>query len=414
MMPPPPPPSPPPAAAALAQHHQRHQEKAGRGLLMNNNDDDDNLKSSSSSSAIPSSSHNHYHYPSSFQTVLCRLVRRGCASTLLDSPAVHVPYGVLRRITNNFLHSRKLGKGGTSSVYRGVFAPRYSNPSSSSFAFATDIHQQQEQAVATVQVAVKRLNMDYYVSGRSSRRRRRRRNGTKNDNKKSSYSATAAVIKPVLLARQFVLEVEQIAKRSSRQQQLMYLEATYPRIKHPNLLEILGYSINGPFPCIVYRFLPEGSVLDHLLLSPEMSTSRNARDSTGHPCLFNDALARVRVALDTAAGLAFLHSRHMVHRDVKAANILLDKHLRAQLGDYGFAASISSSDDSREDNDDADHVQQVVGTLAYMAPEAFLGHVSPKLDSFAFGVVLLELLTGMPAFDDNLAHPGQDLKDNGS
>jgi interleukin-1 receptor-associated kinase 4 len=120
---------------------------------------------------------------------------------------------------------------------------------------------------------------------------------------------------------------------------------------------------------------------------------------------------RVQIACDAARGLEYFHTRGprpLVHRDVKSANVLLDSRLRAKLADYGFARFVADEADSAATSL-LGVTSNVVGTQAYMAPEAFRGDVSVKLDVFGFGVVLLELITGMPGYDDRKAHPGQDL-----
>ena len=81
--------------------------------------------------------------------------------------------------------------------------------------------------------------------------------------------------------------------------------------------------------------------------------------------------------------------------------------MRAKLADYGFARFVADEADAASSM--LGMTSNVVGTQAYMAPEGFRGDVSVKLDVYGFGVVLLELLTGMPGYDDKKAHPGQDL-----
>ena len=106
------------------------------------------------------------------------------------------------------------------------------------------------------------------------------------------------------------------------------------------------------------------------------------------------AQERIVVLSDVARGLAYLHSQVLViHRDVKSANVLLDRGCVGRIGDFGVAKS-----GWRESESDGTvthvHTQQMMGTLVYMAPEYKNGQVSTKIDAFAFGLVILETLTG--------------------
>nr|GEU67392.1 probable serine/threonine-protein kinase PBL3 [Tanacetum cinerariifolium] len=108
---------------------------------------------------------------------------------------------------------------------------------------------------------------------------------------------------------------------------------------------------------------------------------------------------RMRIAIDVAEGLAFLHSQEpsIIYRDLKASNILLDTDFNAKLSDFGLARNGPEGDST--------HVStRVVGTNGYAAPEYIAtGHLTPKNDVYSFGVVLLELLSGRRAIADERA-----------
>ncbi|XP_019934750.2 interleukin-1 receptor-associated kinase 4 [Paralichthys olivaceus] len=150
-------------------------------------------------------------------------------------------------------------------------------------------------------------------------------------------------------------------------------------LKHENLVDMVGFSCDGQHPCLVYAFMANGSLLDRLAClndSPPLSWRQ-----------------RCVIAEGTARGLEYLHSNHHVHRDVKSANILLDVNLVAKISDFGLTRASDKLTTMMTD--------RVVGTRAYMAPEALRGEITPKSDVFSFGVVLLEILSGLPPACDN-------------
>lgn len=154
------------------------------------------------------------------------------------------------------------------------------------------------------------------------------------------------------------------------------------QLRHQNLLTLCGYSVDGPVPCLVYQFMQNGSLLDNLA---------SKDDSI---CL--KWKMRVTIAEGIAQGISHLHTalaKPLVHRDVKSANILLDNNYEPKLGDFGLVRM--------GDHNHTVATTTIFGTSAYMAPEAFRGDVSVKMDIFSYGVVLLELLTGLPPHDEN-------------
>ncbi|XP_028089487.1 BRASSINOSTEROID INSENSITIVE 1-associated receptor kinase 1-like isoform X3 [Camellia sinensis] len=151
---------------------------------------------------------------------------------------------------------------------------------------------------------------------------------------------------------------------------------------HRNLLPLCGFCMTLTERLLVYPFMSNGSVASCL---------RERLDS--QPPL--DWPKRKRIALGSARGLAYLHDHcnpKIIHRDVKAANILLDEEFEAVVGDFGLAKLMDYKDT---------HVTTVVrGTIGHIAPEYLsTGKSSEKTDVFGYGVMLLELITGQKAFD---------------
>ncbi|WJX26808.1 hypothetical protein P8452_15684 [Trifolium repens] len=151
---------------------------------------------------------------------------------------------------------------------------------------------------------------------------------------------------------------------------------------HRNLLRLYGFCMTPDERLLVYPFMPNGSVADRL------------RESfRGKPCL--DWNRRMHIAVGAARGLLYLHEQcnpKIIHRDVKAANILLDESFEAVVGDFGLAKLLDQRDS---------HVTTAVrGTVGHIAPEYLsTGQSSEKTDVFGFGILLLELITGQKALD---------------
>ncbi|KAB1996069.1 hypothetical protein ES319_D13G205100v1 [Gossypium barbadense] len=155
------------------------------------------------------------------------------------------------------------------------------------------------------------------------------------------------------------------------------------RLSCPYLLKLLGYCADQHHRILIYEFMPNGNLQQHL-----------HHPSNQHRPL--DWGNRLIIALDCARGLEFLHehaSPTVIHRDFKCSNILLDENLRAKVSNFGLAKMGS-------DKINGQILTRVLGTTGYLAPEyASKGKLTTKSDVYSYGVVLLQLLTGRVPVD---------------
>ncbi|KAI7736876.1 hypothetical protein M8C21_014417, partial [Ambrosia artemisiifolia] len=149
-------------------------------------------------------------------------------------------------------------------------------------------------------------------------------------------------------------------------------------VHHLNLVRLIGYCVEGSL-FLVYEFIGNGNLSQHL------------RDSSGREPI--PWATRVQIALDSARGLEYIHEHTVpvyIHRDIKSPNILIDENFRAKVADFGLTKLTEVGSDSLQ--------TRLVGTFGYMPPEyAQYGEVSPKVDVYAFGVVLFELISAKEA-----------------
>ncbi|KAL1556055.1 putative LRR receptor-like serine/threonine-protein kinase [Salvia divinorum] len=172
-----------------------------------------------------------------------------------------------------------------------------------------------------------------------------------------------------------------VASRQGKSEFLAEIE-TISAVQHRNLVKLYGCCIEGNKRLLVYEYL-ENKSLDQALF--------------GKGSFFLDWHMRFDICLGVARGLAYLHEEsrlRIVHRDVKASNILLDAQLNPKLSDFGLAKLY---DDTKT------HMStRVAGTIGYLAPEyAMRGHLTEKADVFGFGVVALEIISGRANSDPN-------------
>ncbi|KAJ8532662.1 hypothetical protein K7X08_012585 [Anisodus acutangulus] len=181
-----------------------------------------------------------------------------------------------------------------------------------------------------------------------------------------------------------VVAVKQLSVASHQGKSQFVAEiATISAVQHRNLVKLYGCCIEADRRLLVYEYL-ENKSLDQALFEKGS--------------LYLDWPTRFQICLGVAKGLAYLHEEsrvRIVHRDVKASNILLDSDLNPKISDFGLAKLY---------DDKKTHIQTgVAGTIGYLAPEyAMRGHLTEKADVFSFGVVALEIVSGRPNSDSSL------------
>ncbi|CAN6443546.1 unnamed protein product [Victoria cruziana] len=148
-------------------------------------------------------------------------------------------------------------------------------------------------------------------------------------------------------------------------------------LQHPNLVKLLGCCIEGNQLMLVYEYMENNSLANALFGSEEGRLKLDWR-------------TRCKICIGIARGLAYLHEEsrlRVVHRDIKATNVLLDKDLNAKISDFGLA---------KLEEEGKTHIStRIAGTIGYMAPEyAMRGYLTDKADIYSFGVVAMEIVSG--------------------
>jgi interleukin-1 receptor-associated kinase 1 len=147
--------------------------------------------------------------------------------------------------------------------------------------------------------------------------------------------------------------------------------------------EISGWSYNKGVPVLVYEYMTHGS-LDHHLF--RRGGHDNQNPSGARICQWNTRHSIVR---DIATGLHYVHHEHepmVLHRDIKAGNVMLDSTFRARLGDFGISCTVAPS---------KSYVTGIAGTFGYIGPDyAVSGKATRQTDIYAFGILILEVVTG--------------------
>ncbi|KAL3576558.1 hypothetical protein D5086_021841 [Populus alba] len=175
-----------------------------------------------------------------------------------------------------------------------------------------------------------------------------------------------------------VIAVKQLSSKSKQGNREFVNEiGMISALQHPHLVKLYGCCIEGNQLLVVYEYLENNSLARALFGRDEHQIKM-------------DWQTRKKILLGIAKGLAYLHEESrlkIVHRDIKATNVLLDKDLNAKISDFGLA---------KLDEEENTHIStRIAGTIGYMAPEyAMRGYLTDKADVYSFGVVVLEIVSG--------------------
>eukprot|EP00252_Welwitschia_mirabilis_P004105 TRINITY_DN142_c0_g1_i1.p1 TRINITY_DN142_c0_g1~~TRINITY_DN142_c0_g1_i1.p1 ORF type:complete len:366 (+),score=73.27 TRINITY_DN142_c0_g1_i1:251-1348(+) len=170
------------------------------------------------------------------------------------------------------------------------------------------------------------------------------------------------------------------------------------RLKHENVLQLLGYYVEGSLRILAYEFATMGSLHDILHGRKGVQGSQ--------PTIVLDWMQRVKIAVGAAKGLEYLHEKaqpRIIHRDIRSSNVLLFDDFNAKIADFNLS-------NQAPDMAARLHSTRVLGSFGYHAPEyAMTGQLNQKSDVYSFGVVLLELLTGRKPVDHTMPRGQQSL-----
>ncbi|KAG4985184.1 hypothetical protein AAZX31_12G041700 [Glycine max] len=192
----------------------------------------------------------------------------------------------------------------------------------------------------------------------------------------------AVVYRGVLHDASFVAVKNLLNNKGQAEKEFKVEVEAIGKVRHKNLVRLVGYCAEGARRMLVYEYVDNGN-LEQWLHGDVGPVSPLTWD------------IRMRIAIGTAKGLAYLHEGlepKVVHRDIKSSNILLDKNWNAKVSDFGLAKLLGS---------EKSHVTtRVMGTFGYVAPEyASSGMLNERSDVYSFGVLLMEIITGRSPID---------------
>uniref|UniRef100_A0ACD5WD65 Uncharacterized protein n=1 Tax=Avena sativa TaxID=4498 RepID=A0ACD5WD65_AVESA len=165
------------------------------------------------------------------------------------------------------------------------------------------------------------------------------------------------------------------------------------RLRHKNIVPLIGWSYNKGEPLLLFEFMTNGSLDKHLFPKYGNGSSIGQRRHTGFA--LRRWATRYEIVRDIATGLHYVHHEYepmVLHRDIKASNVMLDSSFCARLGDFGLSCTIAM---------DRNSATGVAGTWGYIAPEyAMCGKATRQTDIYALGVLILEVVTGQRALQN--------------
>uniref|UniRef100_A0A0E0AL07 Uncharacterized protein n=1 Tax=Oryza glumipatula TaxID=40148 RepID=A0A0E0AL07_9ORYZ len=211
------------------------------------------------------------------------------------------------------------------------------------------------------------------------------------ESKKLGEGGFGAVYKGLLFGQE--VAVKRMAKGSNQGLEELKNELVLvAKLHHKNLVRLVGFCLEDGERLLVYEYMPNKS-LDTFLFDAEQRRQL-------------DWATRFRIIEGVARGLQYLHQdsqKKIVHRDMKASNVLLDADLNPKIGDFGLAR-LFGQDQTRE------VTNHIVGTFGYMAPEYVIrGQYSTKSDVFSFGILVLEIVTAKRNSGPYFAEQNEDL-----
>ncbi|XP_051114452.1 probable L-type lectin-domain containing receptor kinase S.5 [Andrographis paniculata] len=199
------------------------------------------------------------------------------------------------------------------------------------------------------------------------------------NNNKLGQGGFGVVYKGVLAKEKINIAVKWFSRETTKSQHDFLAELTIiNRLRHKHLIKLLGWCYKNGKLLLVYEYMPNGSLDQHLFVGGD-----------AEPLKWN---LRQQVLSGVVSALHYLHNEYdkkVVHRDLKASNIMLDSNFNARLGDFGLARALDNEKTSYAE------AEGVMGTMGYIAPECFLtGKATRQSDVYAFGAVLLEVVCG--------------------